>query len=136
MDDERVRSHHVCPACGRFTEAPAPVLTCEGCGAGPAERALADAAIAPFRGAGVASLREAVGLPLPERRIGEAALDYQLALSAPRGQITRRRSQSTWNASAEKPVPVLACQRRSRRTGPIRSTAKRRRVSIRRPASM
>jgi double-strand break repair protein AddB len=34
-------------------------------------------------------LRESVGLPLPERRIGEAALDYQLALSAPEAWITR-----------------------------------------------
>jgi hypothetical protein len=34
-------------------------------------------------------LREAVGLPLPERRIGQAALDYQLALAAPEVWITR-----------------------------------------------
>jgi RecB family exonuclease len=34
-------------------------------------------------------LREAAGLPLPERRIGEAALDYQLALAAPEAWITR-----------------------------------------------
>ncbi len=34
-------------------------------------------------------MREAVGLPLPERRIGQAALDYQLALAAPEVWITR-----------------------------------------------
>jgi double-strand break repair protein AddB len=34
-------------------------------------------------------MRGAVGLPLPERRIGQAALDYQLALAAPEAWITR-----------------------------------------------
>lgn len=34
-------------------------------------------------------MREAVGLPLPERRIGQAALDYQLALAAPEVWLTR-----------------------------------------------
>lgn len=36
-------------------------------------------------------MRVAAGLPLPERRIGEAALDYQLALAAPEAWIARAR---------------------------------------------
>ncbi|TNC48179.1 double-strand break repair protein AddB [Rubellimicrobium rubrum] len=34
-------------------------------------------------------MRETAGLPLPERRIGQAALDYMLALGAPEAWITR-----------------------------------------------
>lgn len=49
----------MCPVCGRFAVADAPVLLCEACGAGPAERALADAALVPFRAANIASLRDA-----------------------------------------------------------------------------
>lgn len=49
----------VCPVCGRFAHAPTPVLICESCGAGPGERALADTALAPFRAANIASVREA-----------------------------------------------------------------------------
>ena len=52
----------VCPVCGRFAVAESPVLVCDACGAGPVERALADAVLVPHRAAGVASLREAVPL--------------------------------------------------------------------------
>ncbi len=58
----RVLGIDLCPCCGRRAEAPCPVLACDACGADAAERALAEAAIRPWRGAGVASLREAAPL--------------------------------------------------------------------------
>ncbi len=48
-----------CPVCGHWEATATPVAACPSCGAGPAERALADTALMPFRAANLGSLREA-----------------------------------------------------------------------------
>ena len=50
----------LCPCCGRRAAAHRPLLACEACGADALDRALAEAAIRPWRGLAVNSLHEAV----------------------------------------------------------------------------
>jgi len=54
-----VLGQDLCPVCGRRVAAERPVLACETCGAGEADRSLAEAAIRSWRGLRVGSLREA-----------------------------------------------------------------------------
>jgi len=54
-----VLGRDLCPVCGRFIETEASVMTCESCGASELERAIADAALRPYRRLGLNSLRQA-----------------------------------------------------------------------------
>ena len=86
----------LCPVCGRFAVAEQPVERCHACDAGPLERALACAAIAPFRAQGAANLHDAAPLlgraHAPEGPLatalgpppgGDAPLDLLLTAASP-----------------------------------------------------